>query len=120
MQVIEEGFHGGKYIRRYRLLRAGDQSHVHRHTFDHHMVICGKACVYEGEQLVGRECSPGDILVIEAGQWHMVEAREDGAVYVCTHQLRKLDGSILTDEEAKTYTLNELRQLTGLLTEQFE
>ena len=119
MISIEEGFHGGKYARRYRLAKTGDKSHSHRHTFDHHTVLCHRFAVYdEGEGW--REYGPGTLLVIEAGKWHQFEALEDGATYICTHQLRKVDGTILTDEEAAAMTLNQLRALTGELTEQRE
>lgn len=119
MISIEEGFHGGKYARRYTLAKAGDTSHSHRHTFDHHTVLCSRFMVHEeGER--STEYGPGTLLVIEAGKWHQFEALEDRAVYICTHQLRKSDGSILTDEEAATMTLNQLRALTGELTEQRE
>lgn len=114
---IDEGFHGGKYARRYELAKAGDTSHSHRHTFDHHTVLCSRFMVHE-EGEVSAEYGPGTLLVIEAGKLHQFEALEDRAVYICTHQLRKPDGSILTDEEAKLMTLNQLRVLTGELTEQ--
>ena len=117
MISIEEGFHGGKYARRYRLAKAGDRSHSHRHTFDHHTILCARFAVYEDGD-GWREYEPGTLLVIEAGKWHQFEAMEDEATYICTHQLRKPDGSILTDEEAKGMTLNQLRALTGELTEQ--
>lgn len=119
MIKIEEGFHGGKYARRYELAKVGDMSHNHRHTFDHHTVLCSRFRVYEEGEATA-EYGPGTLLVIEAGKLHQFEALEDRAVYICTHQLRKPDGSILTDEEAAGMTLNQLRVLTGELTEQRE
>lgn len=116
---IDEGFHGGKYARRYELAKVGDTSHSHRHTFDHHTVLCSRFRVYE-EGEAPTEYGPGTLLVIEAGKLHQFEALEDRAIYICTHQLRKLDGSILTDEEAEGMTLNQLRALTSELTEQRE
>ena len=119
MIKIEEGFHGGKYVRRYELEKAGDASHSHRHAVDHHTVLCHRfRVIEEGER--DAEYGPGTVLVIEAGKWHQFTALEDNAVYICTHQLRKPDGSILSDEEARSMTLNQLRALTGELTEQRE
>lgn len=113
MIQIEEGFAGGQYARRY-MLSAGERNPSHRHRYAHHTILCGRFLVWMEGYENWVQLAPGTLIYIEAGRRHQFQALEDGAVYICMHQLHDAEGHLIDDDHG--YTLDELRAITCNLT----
>ncbi len=61
---------------------------THQHSFDHQTLLAkGKLRVFVDEQHL-RDFTAPEIIVIRAGQNHVMEALEEGTVAYCIHALR--------------------------------
>jgi hypothetical protein len=123
MILVEDSFDGAIYQRRYKLTKAGDKSHNHRHTWPHSTVFCHRFRVWEQHGIdpsgavnfkTPYTVKAGDTALIEAGNLHFFEALEDNAVYVCSHHVRRPDGTLI-DRDAGL-TIDEIHAIVSNLT----
>lgn len=113
LHLVESGFAGGAYARRYVLPKKGDRSHPHRHTVGHFTVAAGLLRAYRAWERP-LDIPRGGLLWVPANTLHQYEALEDEVPYVCTMRLRYADGRYLDDDHG--LTPEELEILVNNLT----
>lgn len=78
------------WIRQMRFRKAGDRNCGHAHSFPHQTLLAkGKFRVYVEDKVA--EFTAPQVLYIEAGKEHMIQAVEDESIAFCIHALRKGD-----------------------------
>jgi quercetin dioxygenase-like cupin family protein len=102
---------GNLWLRQMRFLHAGDANEGHVHNYDHMTLLAyGSVKVHVGDNTT--KFTAPQMIFIQAGKSHFIEALEDGTIAYCVHALRDKDTADILDPSQIPDGINALE--TGL------